>query len=87
MSCAIILTLALAANAGGMMLIHFLANLRWRYRGHNIKGRVRAQLDAKWLRCPSTWICRDCHRLHECTLECEAIVKSEIDAEIQEGEK
>lgn len=84
---AIILTLALVANMGVIMLFEFLNARRWRYRGHNIKNRVRAALGAKWLKCSSARICRYCRLRDKCAEECEASVKAEIDAEIQEAGK
>ena len=82
---AIILTLALAVNIGVIMLIDFVQNRRWRYRGHNIKGRVLDELNNRWLHCSSARICRYCRRRNECTTQCVDSVKADIDAEIQEG--
>ena len=87
MSFAIILTLAVAANVGGIMIIDFLVNLRWRYRGRNIKLRVLDELDNRWLHCSSSRRCPYCRRRDECIAQCVASVKSEIDAEIQEGKE
>lgn len=81
---AIILMLALVVNMGVIMLFEFLNARRWRYRGRNIKERVRAEMDAKWLKCSSARICRYCGRRDKCTVQCVELVKAEIDAEIQE---
>ena len=87
MMTAIILMLVLVANMGGILLFEFLNARRWRYRGHNIKNRVRAELDAKWLKCSSARFCRYCRLRYKCAAECEESVKAEIDAEIQEAGK
>ncbi len=81
---ALILVLAVVVNIGGIMLIDFLMNLPWRYRGRNIKGRVRDELDNRWLHCSSARSCRYCCRRNECVTQCVASVKEDIDAEIQE---
>lgn len=83
----IILSLALVVNMGGILLFDFLNARRWRYRGRNIKKRVRAKMDARWLKCSSAQICRDCGQRDECTEQCVELVKAEIDAEKQEAGK
>lgn len=81
----IILVLTAAVNIGGIMLIDFLMNLPFRYRGHNIKGRVFDEMNKRWLHCSSARTCRYCRRRNECVAKCVASVKADIDAEIQEG--
>ncbi len=82
---AIILVLTAAVNIGGIKLIDFLMNLPFRYRGHNIKGRVLDEMNNRWLHCSSARTCRYCRRSNECVTQCVASVKADIDAEIQEG--
>ena len=85
MSFLLILTLAVAANIAGIVLIEFLMNLPWRYKGRNIKHTVRLRLDERWLhsrgRCGTAIFCRDCVHNNECVAEIVKDVKAEIDAE------
>lgn len=78
----VILTAAVAVNIFGIMFLQWLMDLPWRYRGQNIKARVRAKLDDKWLHCRRTTFCRECNRLDECTSDCVTEVMAEIDSEI-----
>ena len=89
MTFAIILSLAVAANVGGIILIQFLTDLPWRYKGRNIKQTVRYRLDERWLhskgRCGTALFCRDCAHCNECVTEIVNEVKAEIDAETEGG--
>ena len=89
MTFALILLLAVAANCGGIMLIRFLMDLPWRYKGRNIKPSVLHRLDEKWLhsrgRCGSATFCRECEHCDECVAEIVKDLKAEIDAETEGG--